>query len=240
MQQAKRDRHGFPRRVGTAANWSSLCPRSRDQGNRDASLSAPAARARHSAAPHADMLRGSCTGSAPRPGAAIRAAAPPRTRRRSSGYRGRSRGKSAPGPRSVRSYRADSSLRPPSCPRTQHWTTPCGAGIKARQTRPHAREHAEGPGFCPGMCPGLRLFGVYAQDSAAPSAAAGQVPPSRGAARRRYPSAFDHADSVDQFNQTEIGYVPRAKHAVNDSGVEARQSPESGGFRPPSTARRDA
>ena len=71
-------------------------------------------------------------------------------------------------------------------PRTQHWTTPCGAGIKARQTRPHAREHAEGPGFYPGMCPGLRLFGVCAQHSAAPSAAAGQVPPSRAAARRRF------------------------------------------------------
>ena len=51
-------------------------------------------------------------------------------------------------------------------PCTQHWTTPCGAGIKALQTRPHAREHAEGPGFFPGMCPGLRLFGVREQDSA--------------------------------------------------------------------------
>ena len=59
-------------------------------------------------------------------------------------------------------------------PGTQHWTTPCGAGIKARQTRPHAREHAEGPGFCPGMCPGLRLFGVREQDNAASSATTGR------------------------------------------------------------------
>ena len=120
-------------------------------------------------------------------------------------------------------------------PCTQHWTTPCGAGIKAMQTRPHAREHAEGPGFFPGMCPGLRLFGVRAQDSAAPSATAGQAPRSRGAARLRCPSAFDHADSVDQFNNTEVGYVPRAKHAVNDSGDAARQSPNSGGFTSPLT-----
>jgi hypothetical protein len=121
-------------------------------------------------------------------------------------------------------------------PGTQHWTTPCGAGIKAMQTRLHAREHAEGPGFCPGTCPGLRLFGVRAQHSAAPSAAAGQAPRSLGAARLRCPSAFDHADSVDQFNQTEVGYVPRAKHAVNDSGDAARQSPNSGGFTSPLTA----
>ena len=121
-------------------------------------------------------------------------------------------------------------------PRTRHWTTPCGAGIKAMQTRLHAREHAEGPGFCPGMCPGLRLFGVRAQDSATPSAAAGQAPPSKGVARLCCPSAFGHADSVDQLNQTEIRYVPRAKHAVNDSGDAARQSPESGGFRSPLTA----
>jgi hypothetical protein len=59
-------------------------------------------------------------------------------------------------------------------PCTQHWTTPCGAGIKARQTRPHAREHAEGPGFCPGMCPGLRLFGVREQNNAASSAVTGR------------------------------------------------------------------
>jgi len=52
-------------------------------------------------------------------------------------------------------------------PRTQHWTTPRNAGIKAMQTCLHAREHAEGPGFFPGMCPGLRLSGVRTQDSAA-------------------------------------------------------------------------
>jgi hypothetical protein len=32
-------------------------------------------------------------------------------------------------------------------PRAQHWTKPRIAGIKARQTRLHAREHVEGPGF---------------------------------------------------------------------------------------------
>ena len=31
--------------------------------------------------------------------------------------------------------------------RAQHWTKPPIAGIKARQTRLHAREHVEGPGF---------------------------------------------------------------------------------------------
>ena len=44
-----------------------------------------------------------------------------------------------------------------------------------------------------------------------------------------------HADSVYQFNQTGIGYVPRAKHAVNDSEDDARQSPQSGGFTSPLT-----
>jgi hypothetical protein len=52
-------------------------------------------------------------------------------------------------------------------PRTQHWTTPRIAGIKAMQTCLDAREHAEGPGFFRGMCPGLRLSGVRTQDSAA-------------------------------------------------------------------------
>src|SRR5207237_7700486 len=45
-------------------------------------------------------------------------------------------------------------------PRTQHWTTPRIAGIKATRTRPYARQHVEGPGFFPGTCPGLRFFGV--------------------------------------------------------------------------------
>ena len=31
--------------------------------------------------------------------------------------------------------------------RAQHWTKPPIAGIKARQTRLHAREHVESPGF---------------------------------------------------------------------------------------------
>jgi len=35
----------------------------------------------------------------------------------------------------------------PHAPRAQHWTKPRIAGIKARQTRLHAREHVEGPGF---------------------------------------------------------------------------------------------
>ena len=35
----------------------------------------------------------------------------------------------------------------PHAPRAQHWTTPHSAGIKARRTRPYAREHVEGPGF---------------------------------------------------------------------------------------------
>ena len=124
-------------------------------------------------------------------------------------------------------------------PGTQHWTTPCGAGIKAMQTRLHAREHAEGPGFCPGTCPGLRLFGVRAQDSAAPSATAGQVPRSLGAARLQCPSAIDLADSGGPLNQTEVRYVPRANDAANDSGDAVRQSPNSGGFPPPLTNGRD-
>jgi len=35
----------------------------------------------------------------------------------------------------------------PHAPRAQHWTTPHSAGIKARRTRPYAREHVAGPGF---------------------------------------------------------------------------------------------
>jgi hypothetical protein len=120
-------------------------------------------------------------------------------------------------------------------PCTRHWTTSCGAGIKAMQTRLHAREHAEGPGFCPGMCPGLRLFGVRAQDSAAPSAATRQAPPSLGAARLQCPSAIDLADSGGPLNQTAVRYVPRANDAVNDSGDAARQSPNSGGYATPLT-----
>jgi hypothetical protein len=61
-------------------------------------------------------------------------------------------------------------------PRTQHWTTPRNAGIKAMQTCLDAREHAEGPGFFLGMCPGLRLSGVRTQDSAGrPSMYAGHA-----------------------------------------------------------------
>jgi hypothetical protein len=52
----------------------------------------------------------------------------------------------------------------PHAPRTQHWTTPRIAGIKAKGTRLYAREPAEGPGFFPGMCPGLRLSGVRTQE----------------------------------------------------------------------------
>src|SRR5437867_4261914 len=52
----------------------------------------------------------------------------------------------------------------PHAPHTQHWTTPRIAGIKARRTRPYAREHVEGPGFLPGTCPGLRLSGVRIQE----------------------------------------------------------------------------
>ena len=115
-KQAEPGRHEFPVSLGRAVNWRPLCPRPRDERNRDASLSAPAARARRSAARHAEMLRGSCTGSAPRPDAAIRAGDPPHTRRRSTGYRDHSHGKSVPGARSTRNCRADSSLRPPSCP----------------------------------------------------------------------------------------------------------------------------
>src|SRR5260370_17581015 len=43
----------------------------------------------------------------------------------------------------------------PHAPHTQRWTTPRIAGIKARRTRPYAREHVEGPGFLPGTCPRL-------------------------------------------------------------------------------------
>ena len=54
----------------------------------------------------------------------------------------------------------------PHAPHAQDWTKPRITGIKARQTRLHARELVEGPGILSGMCPGLRLFGVRKQDSA--------------------------------------------------------------------------
>jgi len=93
-------------------------------------------------------------------------------------------------------------LARPHALRTPHWTTPRRAGIKAMRTRPHARQHAEGPGFFPGMCPGLRLFGVREQDSAAPSAAAGQVQRLRGVAQHHRPPALNQADGARQLNST--------------------------------------
>lgn len=58
----------------------------------------------------------------------------------------------------------------PHAPRYAALDKPRIAGIKAKRTRPYAREHAEGPGFFPGMYPGLRFFPAFGLEDSAKNA----------------------------------------------------------------------
>ena len=147
-------------------------------------------------------------------------------------------------------------------PRTQHWTTPRIAGIKAMQTCLDTREHAEGPGFFRGMCPGLRLSGVRTQDSAACLLVVWGPCASLTLITRPRSTAFDSIRSPQaaRANRTRWTATSRmaghhgcrragqhpcrrpnsktfacANSAANDFGDAARQSPKSRGFITPST-----
>ena len=102
------------------------------------------------------------------------------------------------------------------------------------QACPHAREHPEGPGF----------FQERARAFACSASA-------RRIAQRPAPLPRRRCDHPGRETALAVGvgprrqrlsvqpdrdrYVPRAKHAVNDSGDDARQSPKSGGFTSPLT-----
>jgi hypothetical protein len=124
----------------------------------------------------------------------------------------------------------------PHAPRTQHWTTPRIAGIKAGRTRPHPREHAEGPGFFQERA---RAF-VYSVSRL--RIARDRPRATRGLRLGHIASAASMVDGV-WFNQTAWLDTPgsplkplaRANSAVNDSGGAARKSSKSGGSTSPLT-----
>lgn len=135
-----------------------LQPRPR-LGNPDASLLAPGARASAAGAPRGGKRPRSSSGSVRRPEPATHAGAPGHILPSNSDCRDRSVGRYVPASRSARSYRADSSLRPPPpCPLAiDDWTTPPIAGIKSERTR-SMRRSIRGPGIPPRIRPGLRLL----------------------------------------------------------------------------------
>lgn len=112
----------------------------------------------------------------------------------------------------------------PHAPRAQHWTTPHSAGIKARRTRPCAREHVEGPGFFQERArafaysaSGNRIAREHPHDACGASASVTSRPQPRCTAAfdsiRRY-----RAPRADQTRNQDT----RANSALNDSGGVAR------------------
>lgn len=112
----------------------------------------------------------------------------------------------------------------PHAPRAQHWTTPHSAGIKARRTRPYAREHVEGPGFFQERArafaysaSGNRIARERPHDACGASASVTSRPQPRCTAAfdsiRRY-----RAPRADQTRNQDT----RANSALNDSGGVAR------------------
>ena len=126
----------------------------------------------------------------------------------------------------------------PHAPRTQHWTTPRIAGIKAGRTRPQSARARRRPGVLPGTCPGLRLFGVQTQHSA--RAAPSYAGPALGSHRERRLNGRrrlvqPHGAARHARIPSETKPLARANSAVNNSGGAARQSPKSRGFTSPLT-----
>ena len=112
----------------------------------------------------------------------------------------------------------------PHAPRAQHWTTPHSAGIRARRTRPCAREHVEGPGFFQERArafaysaSGNRIAREHPHDACGVSASVTSRP------QPRCTTAFDsirryRAPRADQTRNQDT----RANSALNDSGGVAR------------------
>ena len=112
MVQRQCAQHRVPR---AWSNWPPLSSERPARGNRDASLSACAVRARCAGAQRVGTRRGSRPGNGRRPAVTTHRGEFGRTPRRNTGCHDRNADRSVPAVRSADNCRADSSARPPSC-----------------------------------------------------------------------------------------------------------------------------
>lgn len=213
--------------------WSPLWPRRCRERNPDASLSARGVHATHFAGKRGAAHHGGSTGSALRPGRPTRADGSGRSPHRNTGCRGRSRNRCAPAPRTAGNCRVDTTAGLPACSPRSALDKAARHRHKGKATAPRARTHQKARDSAknvPGPSSIQRLATAYRGRVVAVARAL----PLSGQQR-----SLRTGDPGNQSPRPTINHTSslneRACSAAIHLTVEPRQTPESSGFRTPST-----